>query len=209
MKNLSAKCKICRRAGRKLFLKGERCYSSKCALVKKKYPPGVHGVKGYPRQLSEYGQLLREKQSMKFFYGLSETQFKNYFGKAKLKKGDRGVLFLKFLEERLDNILYRAGFFVSRKRIRQIVNHGHILVNDKRVTIPSYQLKVGDLIKLGKKESIIKEVKQELSKSAEEVLPVWMSVDKKKIEVKILKEPDEKDLPKEFDVHLIVEFYSR
>ena len=207
-RNLDSKCKICRRAGRKLFLKGERCYSSKCSLVKRKYPPGVHGVKGYPK-LSEHGGLLKEKQNMKNFYGLLERQFKNYFKRAKKEKGDRGIIFLSFLEKRLDNVLYRAGFFISRHKVRQAINHGLIVVNDKLIDIPSYEVKVGDLIKLKTKGSLLKEVKDTISKRYSETLPLWFNIDKEKIEIKILKMPAEEDLPKEFDVRSVIELYSR
>ena len=207
-RNLDSKCKICRRAGRKLFLKGERCYSPKCSLGRRKYPPGVHGVKGYPK-LSEYGEILREKQNMKNFYGLLEKQFKNYFKKAKKEKGDQGTIFLRFLEKRLDNVLYRAGFFISRNKARQVINHGLATVNGKVVDIPSYEVKIGDLIKLKTKESLLKAVKEAISKRYSESLPLWFNVDKEKIEIKILKMPNEEDLLKEFNVRAVVEFYSR
>jgi len=206
--NLDSKCKICRRAGRKLFLKGERCYLPKCSLVKRKYPPGVHGVKGYPK-LSEYGGLLKEKQNMKNFYGLLERQFKNYFKRAKKEKGDQGIIFLSFLEKRLDNVLYRAGFFISRRKVRQTINHGLVIVNDKLIDIPSYEVKIGDSIKLKAKESLLKKVKEAISKRYSEALPLWFNIDKEKIEIKILKMPNEEDLPKEFDVRSVIEFYSR
>ncbi len=203
------RCKMCRREGKKLFLKGERCYSTKCALVKKKYPPGAHGPKGYSR-LSEYGLQLREKQCLKRVYGILERQIRNYFAKAKEKPGNTETNLLKLLELRLDNVVYRAGFTPSRRSARQIISHGNILVNSQRVDIPSYQVKVGDIIGLRQKKAIIDKTKEQLElKKSEDTLPAWLNLDKKNIQIKVLKEPGPEDLPKDFETKLIVEFYSR
>ncbi len=207
-KNLNPKCKICRRAGRKLYLRGERCYSPKCSLIKRKYPPGFHGPRGR-RQTSEYGEILREKQNLKNFYGLLEKQLKNYFLKAKKKKGNSALIFLTFLEKRLDNVIYQTGFFISRKQIRQIINHGLVKVNGRKVKAPSYEVKVGELITFKKKESLLKEIQANLEKKTKEVIPEWIYTDEKNFEIKILRMPEEKDLPKEFDIHLVLEFYGR
>ncbi len=205
----SPQCKMCRREGKKLFLKGERCYSSKCPLVKKKYPPGAQGPKGYPR-LSDYGRQLRGKQCLKRSYNLSEKQFKNYFIKAKQKEGNTEEAFLGFLEKRLDNVVYRAGFTSSRKKARQVISHGNILINNRRVDIPSYQVKIGDTIQPKEKKSIIQAIKEQISLSKDKVvLPAWLNLDKKKYQIKVLKDPGPEDLPKEFETDLIISFYSR
>lgn len=204
------RCKICRREGKKLFLKGERCYSPKCAVIKKKYPPGAHGQKGYPR-LSEYGLQLREKQRLKRSYRVSEKQFKNYFILAKKSKGNTEIIFLSFLEKRLDNVIYRAGFADSRAQARQIISHGNILVNNHRLNIPSYQVKVGDTIQPKDKKPIITSIKERLTakKGKQDFLPLWLNLDKKNLQIKILKEPSTEDLPQEFETELIIAFYSR
>jgi len=201
---------MCRREGKKLFLKDERCYSVKCPLIRKKYPPGVHGPKGYSR-LSEYGLQLREKQRMKRSYGLLEKQFKNYFVKSKKSKGNTEVAFLKFLEKRLDNVVYRAGFYNSRGQARQVISHGNILVNNRRLDIPSYQVRIGDVVQIKQKSRIAQPIAKRLSGEKEKIaaLPSWLSLDRKNLQVKILGEPELNDLPKEFEMELIVAFYSR
>jgi len=208
-RNLGPQCKICRRVGEKLFLKGERCYLTKCSLVKRKYPPGLHGPKGHTR-LSEYGLHLREKQRLKKTYQILERQLKRYFNQAKKKVGNTEVILLKLLEMRLDNVIYRAGFSLSRKLARQMINHGHILVNQKRVDIPSFQVKVGDIIKIKEKTANIQQIRDNLrSNQGKMEMPAWLSLDSQKFEIKIIKEPDLEDLPKNFNTRLIVEFYSR
>ncbi len=201
-------CKVCRREGKKLFLKGERCNTVKCTLVKKKYPPGMHGPKGYPR-LSDYGRQLREKQQLRHSYFLSEKQFKNYFRKAKDMTGNSEENFLKLLEKRLDNVVFRAGFAESRKKARQLVTHGNILVNGRRVDVPAYSVKISDTVKLKEKKLIIERAKEQFAKKSKESFPAWMSVDDKKLETKILKDPGQEDLPREYEMELIVGFYSR
>ncbi len=206
---INSKCKICRREGQKLFLRGERCYSAKCPLVKRKYPPGIHGPKGYPRQ-TEYGIRLREKQKLKRLYGLSENQLKKYFTQAKKKIGNTEGEFLKLLESRLDNVIYRAGFALNRISARQMVNHGHFLVNNRPVNIPSYQVEVGDEIKLKEKSRIKNKINDAIAfnKGKFEVSG-WLAVEEKTFSVKIIKKPELEDLPKDINVKLIVEFYSR
>jgi len=191
-------------------LKGERCYSTKCALVKRKYPPGFHGPKGYPK-LTEYGQQLREKQKIKRNYNISERQLKNYFSKAKKKIGNTEVDLLKMLEKRLDSVVFNVGFAISRSTVRQMINHGHILVNNRKVNIPSYQVKIGDIISLKPNSKLKKLVEESLSFCAErrKLHEDWLNFDEKKLEIKVVSEPDVERLLKEFNVKLVVEFYSR
>lgn len=197
------RCKMCRREGRSL------CGSAKCAVLKRKYPPGMHGHKGY-RRLSEYGKQLREKQSLKRLYNIREKQFKNYFLKAKQSTGNMAVNFLRLLERRLDNVVYKAGFASTRRAARQMVGHGHIYVNGRRLNIPSYSVKVGDAIAIKQKKSITKIVQERLSqKKGKDMLPSWLSLDAKKLEIKVLKDPGSEDLLQEFETDLIIAFYSR
>lgn len=207
-KNIDPKCKQCRREGKKLMLKGDRCNSSKCAMVKRNFPPGVHGSKGYPRQTG-YGIQLREKQKVKRMYNLMEKQFKNYFIKASNQKGNTEEILFQLLEMRLDNVVFRMGLVPSRVQARQVVNHGHILVNGKKLNIPSYQLKVGDEISVREKskKSKLLEKSSELIKNAEPVS--WLSTDPKELEVKVTDRPGEKEMKGQFDLKLIIEFYSK
>ncbi len=204
-RNLDPKCRICRREGEKLFLKGERCYSPKCAMIKKNYPPGLHGVKSATRP-TDYGFQLREKQKLKRIYRILEKQLKNYFKKAQKKKGDVGQNLLKMLELRLDNLIYRIGLFSSRNMARQAISHGHVLVNKKRVNIPSYSVKKGEIIKF-KEISLIKRLAEERKGKLE--IPKWLSFDDKKLELNLIEEPSEKDLPQNVNIKLIIEYYSR
>lgn len=206
---ITPQCKTCRREGKKLFLKGERCHTAKCALVKRKYPPGMHGPKGYPR-LSDYGRQLREKQHLRRSYFISEKQFRNYFEKAKKITGNTEENFLRLLEKRLDNVVFRAGFAESRKKARQVVTHGNVLVNGRRVDIPAYLVKVGDVVKLKEKKSIVKKAgEQVLQNKNRETLPAWLNIDDKKLEIKVIKDPAPEDLPQEYEMELIIGFYSR
>jgi len=206
-RNLNPKCKQCRREGVKLFLKGERCYSPKCPMVKRKYPPGMHGSR-LRKRISPYGLQLREKQKMKRIYRILERQFRNYFEKAQRKKGDTGINLLILLETRLDNVIYRANFAESRDAARQMVNHGHFKVNNRKVDIPSYQVKPKDVISL-KEKSRLKTKIQGIIKAKEEECPDWLSIDEKNLKIKINDLPKEEDLPKNIDTKLIVEYYSR
>lgn len=206
-RNLNPKCRLCRKTGEKLFLKGERCYSPKCALVKKNYPPGMHGHKRQTKK-SEYSLQLKEKQKAKYIYGLLERQFKNYFNKATKKKGDTNFYLLQLLEKRLDNVISRINLFPSKILIRQMITHGHIKVNQKKVNIPSYQVKQGDIIKIKENSSYLKKI-QEIPKDEKEEIPEWISFDPKKVEIKILNLPTAGDLPKNINAKSIIEFYSR
>lgn len=203
------KCKICRREGIKLFLKGERCYLAKCSFLKRKYPPGVHGPKGYPK-ISEYGKQLREKQKVKRTYGFLERQLKNYVKKAIQTTGNAEENLLKLFEQRLDNVIYRLGFSLSRSGARQIVNHGHIRINGRRVDIPSFQIKVGQKITLKPNSKIIKKIKENLAFNKDKAkIPEWLSLDENNLSAQILALPRVDDLLKEINCKLIIEFYSR
>ena len=203
-KNTSPDCKQCRREGMKLFLKGERCLT-KCAFDKRPVVPGQHGTAR--KKFSEYGMQLREKQKVRRTYGLLEKQFRIYYEKATRSKEGTGWALLKMLELRLDNVVYRMGIGSSRSESRQIVNHGHITVNGKKVNIPSYQVKVGDQIQ-------IKENKQSLEmfkalKEAKVNTPKWLEFNPATLTGKVLALPERDDIDMNIQEHLIVEFYSR
>lgn len=200
-----ASCRLCRREGQKLFLKGERCYSTKCALEKRNYAPGQHGQSR--KKMSEYGLQLREKQKAKRFYGVLETQFRNLFDKAAKKKGMTGENLLIMLESRLDNAVFRMGFASSRKEARQLVTHGHFTVNGRKVDIPSFEVKAGDVIKVKEKSTSspkFKEIK-EMTIS----VPSWITVDVDKLEGKVVALPKREDIDTPIEEHLIVELYSK
>jgi len=208
-RTLSPKCKQCRREGLKLFLKGERCYSSKCSFAKRKYPPGMHGPKGYPK-ISEYGRQLREKQKIKKIYGILEKQLSLYVGKAAKAIGNDKEILLRNLELRLDNVIFRSLFAPSRSGARQIVNHGHLRINGRRVDIPSYQVRQGDEITLKETSRLIKKIKENIASSkGKNRVPDWLSLDEDKPSIKVLNKPSLDDLPKDLNCKLIIEFYSR
>ena len=198
-------CRLCRREGQKLFLKGERCYSGKCALEKRSYAPGQHGQGR--KKSSDYGLQLREKQKAKRFYGLQETQFRNLFEKAAAKKGITGENLLIMLESRLDNVVFRMGLASSRKEARQQVTHGHFTVNGKKADIPSMQLKAGDVVAVKEKSTSspkFKEIK-EMTIST----PAWVTIDTQKLEGKVLAMPTREQIDTPVAEHLIVELYSK
>lgn len=207
-RNLKPQCKQCRREGEKLFLKGDRCFTSKCAIVKRNFVPGMHASKGKPR-LSGYGLQLREKQKAKKIYGILEKQFHNYYLKASKRVGNTADIFVQLLELRLDNIVYRAGLTESRRTARQLVNHGHFLINGKKCDIPSYQTKMG--IKISIKPSFLKKKYwQEIPKSIEKKdIPDWLKVDKKNLTIEIISLPKLSDLKQSIAMNLIIEYYSR
>lgn len=208
-RNLDPKCKQCRRVGEKLFLKGERCFTSKCSMIKRNYPPGVHGPKGTKR-LSEYGRQLKEKQKLIKTYRLQEKQFSNYFKKAKKMTGQTGENLLKLLEMRLDNILYQLKIFKSRDKARQIINHGHLIVNNKKVDIPSYQIKIGDIINIKPKSLENKFFKEILKKINKKELPSWLAyINEKELKIKVTNLPTQEEISTGIDVAMIVEYYSR
>ena len=200
-------CRQCRREGCKLFLKGERCTSKKCAMERRPVIPGQHGNSKRRVAFSEYGTQLREKQKVKRMYGILEKQFREYYDKANKMKGATGEVMLTLIERRLDNVVYRMGIGVTRKQARQIVNHGLITVNGKRVDIPSYQVKAGDII-------AIKESKQDNEafkdlKGSKVVMPKWLEFDTNTLSGKILALPSREDIDSDIKEQLIVEFYSR
>jgi small subunit ribosomal protein S4 len=201
-------CKKCRRAGEKLFLKGEKCEGPKCVFNKRGFAPGAHGNKGFKR-LTNYGKQLIEKQKSKRMYGLREKQFRLYFDKAFKKVGNTGELLFGILENRLDNAVFRLGFAQSRSQARQMVGHSHMLVNDKKVNIPSYQIKVGDIISFREKSQktpLFEAVKQSIEKK--EVVP-WLVLDKKAVSGKVTGTPQLSDVALNVDWQSIVEFYSK
>ncbi|MFA4834358.1 MAG: 30S ribosomal protein S4 [Patescibacteria group bacterium] len=210
-RNLDAKCKQCRRLGEKLFLKGERCYLPKCAMVKRNYPPGFHGQKGNKRRQSDYGMQLAEKQKAKKQYNLLEKQFKLTFLKAKRKPGDASENLLRTLELRLDNTVYRLGFASSRTQARQLASHGHIEVNGRKVNIPSYEVKEGDIIRVrerSKKYKFFKELPDKLTRQKDSV-PGWLNLDIKELAGKVLHEPKVGDIKANVNAQIIVEYYSK
>ena len=204
-KYTGADCKICRREGCKLFLKGERCLTKKCAFERSPNVPGVHGAAR--KKITEYGLQLREKQKVKRAYGLQEKQFRSYYEKANTMRGKVGENMLSLLERRLDNVVYRMGIGASRAESRQIVNHGHITVNGKTVNIPSYIIKVDDVVS-------IKENKRELQmfkdlKDVKVVMPKWLEFDSSKLTGKINALPTREDIDMNIQEHLIIELYSK
>ena len=200
-----ANCKLCRREGQKLFLKGERCYSSKCALERRNYAPGQHGQAR--KKQSDYGLQLREKQKAKRFYGVQETQFRNLYEKAVKRPGKAGENLMVLLETRMDNVVFRLGFASSRKEARQLVTHGHFTVNGKKADIPSMELKAGDVIRVKEKSQSSPKFKEVKEMSI--TVPSWMSVDVEKLEGKIVNIPSRADIDTPVAEHLIVELYSK
>lgn len=207
-RNLDSKCKQCRRTGEKLFLKGERCSTVKCAIVKRNYPPGFHGPKGKKR-MNIYGSQLNEKQKAKKQYQITEKQFRLTYEKARRKSGNAGENFIKLLETRLDNTVFRLGIADSRAQARQLVSHGHILVNDKKVNIPSYSVKTGDIIKIKEKKRPVKLFKNLQEKLKNKEIPSWLHLDQKEFSAKILHQPEVAKMNFNFDMQMIIEFYSK
>ncbi|MDR0424115.1 MAG: 30S ribosomal protein S4 [Clostridiales Family XIII bacterium] len=200
-----ASCRLCRRESQKLFLKGERCYSVKCALEKRNYAPGQHGQNR--KKISDYGLQLREKQKAKRFYGLLETQFRNTFEKAAKKKGITGENLLVMLETRMDNVVFRMGFASSRKEARQLVTHGHFLVNGKKLDIPSAHVKPGSVVKVKEKSHNSPKFKEIKDMSIS--VPAWITVNVEKLEGSVLALPRREEIDTPIAEHLIVELYSK
>jgi small subunit ribosomal protein S4 len=200
-------CRYCRREGEKLYLKGTRCYTHKCAIERREYAPGQHGAKR--PKLSNFGLQMREKQKVKRIYGLLERQFRNYFNKAAKTKGVTGTILLQSLERRLDNAVYQMGYAASRSEARQIVSHGFVYVNDQRVNISSYQLKENDEVELKFKNTGLKNVKENLEASASRPVPAWLAADKDHYKGKVLRLPQREDISYPVNEQLIVELYSR
>ena len=207
-RNLDAKCRQCRREGEKLFLKGEKCFTAKCAIERRSYAPGQHGQKSGAR-MSDYGKQLREKQKMRHTYGLLERQFRNTYHDAARAKGVTGERLLQLLESRLDNIAYRMGFGASRSEARQVVRHNGILVNGKRVNIPSYEVSPGDVIEVAEKAKAQLRIKAAAEAAAARNIPEWMEVDTKALKGKFKALPARAELPTTVNESLIIELYSK
>ncbi len=205
----SAVCKLCRREQTKLFIKGDRCYSNKCSLDRGSSLPGKNAKSVRVKKLTTYGIRLREKQKLRRFYGLLERQFQNYFERAERKKGISGDNLLELLERRLDNIIYRLGLAKSRIQARQLVLHGHILVNGKKVNIPSYEVKIDDIIEVKEKSKVIMDFKDIQEGKVEINIPSWLEFDPEKLKGKILRFPTKEELNLPVDEKLVVEYYSR
>ena len=202
-----AQCRVCRREGCKLFLKGERCYSDKCSVSRRNYAPGDHGQK--KAKLSEYGTQLREKQKTKSYYGVGEKQFRKYFVMASNKKGVTGENLLQILESRLDNVVYRLGLGASRAEARQIVNHSQIAVNGKKVNIASYLVKPGDVISVRETKQDNSCIKANVEANANRPIPAWLEKNKENMSGKVLRLASRDDIDIALEEHLIVELYSK
>lgn len=207
-KTITTACSQCRRAGEKLFLKGDKCSSPKCPILKRNFPPGQHGPTARKGgKMSGYGKQLREKQKVKKMYGLMEKQFSNYVAEAARKPGDTSKYLLMYLESRLDNAVYRAGFTKSRAGARQMVRHGSVSINDKKIDIPSYRVKVGEVISLSSKAKNKKGFEGLSEKLSKIEAPSWLGVDAKEVKAKILNTPTVADT--NFNAKSIIEFYTR
>ena len=206
-RNTDAKCRQCRREGMKLFLKGEKCFSPKCSIDKRTYPPGQHGQRR--TRVSDYGLQLREKQKMRRIYGVLERQFSNYYKEADRRRGSTGENLLKLLECRLDNVVYRMGFGISRSEARQLVRHNGVLVNGKRCNIPSYQVRANDTIELTERARAQLRVKAAVEAAEQRGLPEWVEVDSKAMKGVFKAVPDRQDLPAEINESLVVALYSK
>ena len=200
-------CRICRREGQKLFLKGTRCFTDKCSIARRNYAPGQHGQKR--AKLSEYGTQLREKQKTKSYYGVGEKQFRGYFEMASNKKGVTGENLLQILESRLDNVVYRLGFGASRAQARQLVNHGQFEVNGKRVDIPSYLVKAGDVITVKENKKDNATIKANVEVNAARPVPAWLELNNETLSGKVVRLASREDVDIPIEEHLIVELYSK
>ncbi len=203
----ASSCRICRRENLKMYLKGERCYTDKCAIERRPYPPGQHG-QGRTK-FSEYGVQLREKQKVKRMYGLLESQFRGYYRQASARKGKTGENLLQALELRLDNVVFRLGFSDTRNESRQLVRHGHVLVNGKRVNIPSFAVRAGNVIEVIEKSRKIVRISEALEAVDRRGLPAWLELDKKAFKGTVKQSPVREDLTMPIQEQLIVELYSK
>jgi len=206
-RNLDPKCRQCRREGEKLFLKGEKCFTDKCAIDRRNYPPGQHGQKS--GRLSGYGVQLREKQKVRRIYGLLERQFRKVYHAAEQAKGITGESLLQLLESRLDTVSYRMGFGSSRTEARQIVRHNGILVNGRRVSIPSFQCRPGDVIEVAQKAKDQLRIKGAVEAAEGRGYPAWLEVDSKALKGKFKNKPQRSELPSTINESLVVELYSK
>jgi small subunit ribosomal protein S4 len=204
---IGSKCRLCRREGEKLFLKGEKCYTSKCAIENRSFPPGQHGQRR--TRLTDYGVQLREKQKLRRIYGVLEGQFRSYYKEADRRKGSTGENLLQLLEGRLDNVVYRMGFAASRTEARQLVRHNGVVVNGGKVNIPSYQVKPNDSIAVSEKAKNQLRVKSAIEFAQQRGLVDWVEVDAGKMEGVFKSAPERSDLPAEINESLVVELYSK
>jgi len=205
---IEASCRKCRREGEKLFLKGTRCTSDKCAYAKREYAPGQHGNKRH-RKPSDYAIQLREKQKAKRIYGVLEKQFKNYFKKAERAKGATGEVLLQLLERRLDNVVYRACFAPSRSAARQMVGHKFVKVNGRKVNISSYSVVPGEEITIVGKDSLVKDIRENVKILEDRGTPEWIEADSKALAIKVKKMPAKEDIGMAIEENLIIELYSK
>jgi small subunit ribosomal protein S4 len=206
-RNLDPKCRQCRREGEKLFLKGEKCFTDKCAIERRNFPPGQHGQK--KSRLSDYGVQLREKQKIRRIYGILERQFRNIYQLADKMRGVTGENLLQILESRLDTVVYTMGFGASRSEARQIVRHNAILVNNQRVNIPSYHVKPGDVIEVAETAKSHLRIKAALDAAEKQSFPTWIEMDVKSMKGIFKSNPDRTDLPATINESLVVELYSK
>ncbi|MBM3246753.1 MAG: 30S ribosomal protein S4 [Candidatus Omnitrophica bacterium] len=204
---INAVCRLCRREGEKLFLKGTKCNTQKCPITKRAYAPGQHGSN--KPKLSNYGLQLREKQKVKRIYGVLEKQFRRYFTLASKSKGVTGKVLLQILERRLDNAIFRVGFAVSRAQARQIVRHNLVQLNSRRVNIPSCLISAGDIIQIKSKENAQKKIRENLELSKDRGIPSWLEPDTKELKAKVLRLPEKEDIQQPIEEQLIVELYSK
>jgi small subunit ribosomal protein S4 len=207
-RDLGPDCRLCRREGEKLFLKGTRCYTHKCAVSRREYAPGQHGL-NKKTKLSNFGVQLREKQKIKRIYGVLETQFRNYFLKATATKGVTGHILLQFLERRLDSVLFNAGFAKSRTDGRQIVSHNHVSVNGRRVNIASFMVKPNDTIEIKTDDKAKANIKTNIETTKERKVPGWLAVDTANMAIKVVRVPTREDVTFTVNEQLVVELYSR
>jgi len=204
---INAVCRLCRREGEKLFLKGTRCNTPKCSIARRSYVPGQHGKNRV--KLSNYGAQLREKQKVKRMYGVLEKQFRRYFGIASKSKGVTGKMLLQLLERRLDNVAFRLGFAVSRAQGRQIVRHNFIYVNSKRVNIPSFLVDKDDIVAIKEVEKMQNRIRENLELSKDRTVPSWLELDSGGLKAKVLRMPEKEDIPSTIQEQFIVELYSK
>ena len=205
---IDASCRLCRRERQKLFLKGTKCFTEKCPVERRAYPPGQHG-QTRRQKISEYGVQLREKQKIRRTYGLQENQFRNYFEKALRQTGRTGEMLVKMLECRLDNVVYRMGFAPSRKAGRQLITHGHLMVNNKSVTIPSFLLKAGDIVQVRDVSKKLDVIHSSMKRMKDNAMLPWLSLDKATMSGTFLNVPERADIPLNANEQLVVELYSK
>ncbi len=200
-------CKLCRREGQKLFLKGYKCYTAKCMMERRSYAPGMHGRRR--PKLSSYGEQLREKQKLRRMYGVLEKQFRLMFARAAKQKGKTGENLLRLLEMRLDNIVFRTGFCPARSSARMFVSHGHVKVNGRRVNISSYQVRIGDVIEVADNERSRKAAANNLKQTESRIVPKWLALDREKFKAQVLEVPSREEMDIPINEQLIVELYSK